>query len=232
VPFFGFINVGRQTYRFLGLLELLRHYQESQIDTKRNLRKVWVFEFRIHSAPSIVPLSDAKSISAALLDESRRQKGWSQDEISVEDNDAAIVVGTDTASRELVRSQLLLLEPSVFERFLRRVMERSGFADVHVTGKTGDGGIDLNGYVGQENDFFAGTHVQVQAKRWRHAVGSAEVNQFRGALSSSAKGVFVTTSHYTFAAIREARHPVKPCITLIDGVRLSSIVTRLQLEIT
>ena len=25
VPFFGFINVGKQTYRFLGLLELLRH---------------------------------------------------------------------------------------------------------------------------------------------------------------------------------------------------------------
>src|SRR5436190_24388461 len=30
VPFFGFVNVGRQTYRFLGLLELLRHYQETQ----------------------------------------------------------------------------------------------------------------------------------------------------------------------------------------------------------
>lgn len=25
VPFFGFTNVGKQTYRFLGLLELLRH---------------------------------------------------------------------------------------------------------------------------------------------------------------------------------------------------------------
>jgi restriction system protein len=111
-------------------------------------------------------------------------------------------------------------------------MERSGFGGVQVTGKTGDGGIDLDGYVGQENDFFAGTHIQVQAKRWRHAVGSVEVNQFRGALSSSAKGVFVTTSHYTCAAVREARHPIKPCITLIDGVRLSSIVTRLQLAIT
>lgn len=26
-PFFGFTNIGRQVYRFLGLLELLRHYQ-------------------------------------------------------------------------------------------------------------------------------------------------------------------------------------------------------------
>src|SRR3989338_2411485 len=31
-PFFGFINLGQQTYQFLGLLELLRHYQESQAD--------------------------------------------------------------------------------------------------------------------------------------------------------------------------------------------------------
>jgi hypothetical protein len=44
-PLFGFANTGRQTYRFLGLLELLRHYQETQADTRGNLRKVWVFEF-------------------------------------------------------------------------------------------------------------------------------------------------------------------------------------------
>lgn len=40
--FFGFVNIGRQTYRFLGLLELLRHYQENQADTKGKLRKVGV----------------------------------------------------------------------------------------------------------------------------------------------------------------------------------------------
>ena len=33
IPFYGFINEGRQIYRFLGLLELLRHYSEQQIDT-------------------------------------------------------------------------------------------------------------------------------------------------------------------------------------------------------
>jgi hypothetical protein len=40
-PFFGFINIGRQTYRFLGLLELLRHYQEAQADRRGAVRKVW-----------------------------------------------------------------------------------------------------------------------------------------------------------------------------------------------
>lgn len=37
-PFFGFTNIGRQTYRFLGLLELLRHYQENQADIRGALR--------------------------------------------------------------------------------------------------------------------------------------------------------------------------------------------------
>jgi len=232
-PFFGFINVGKQTYRFLGLLELLRHYQEAQADTSRSLRKVWLFEFRIHAHPAIVPIDQARALSASLLEESRRRTGWSTDEVSVEEavSCPGVKDATISPTLETVRSKLLSLEPAGFEGFLRVVMERNGFKEVSVTGKSGDGGIDLNGYADETNDFFAGTHVQVQAKRWRHSVGSIELNHFRGALSSTAKGVFVTTSHYTSAAVKEARHPVKPCITLIDGLRLSSIVNRLQLEV-
>src|SRR5271157_4635740 len=85
MPFFGFINVGKQTYRFLGLLELLRHYQETQADTTGSIRKVWLFEFLIHSQPAIVPIDQAKVLSASLLEESRRRTGWSSDEASVEE---------------------------------------------------------------------------------------------------------------------------------------------------
>jgi len=233
VPFFGFINVGNQIYRFLGLLELLRHYQETQADTTRSLRKVWLFEFRIHSQPVVVPIDQARVLSASLLEDSRRQTGWTKDETAIEQADSSpgSVELANSPTFEVVRSKLLSLEPSGFERFLQGVMQRSGFKNVTVTGKTGDGGIDLNGFVDESNDFFAGTHVQSQAKRWRHSVGSSEINHFRGALSSTAKGVFITTSHYTAAAVKEARHPGKPCITLIDGLRLSALVTRLRLEI-
>jgi hypothetical protein len=233
VPFFGFVNVGKQNYRFLGLLELLRHYQETQADTTRSLRKVWLFEFRVHSQPAVVPIEQAKVLCAALLEESRRQTGWTKDETAIEQVDS--FPGSDELANsptlEVVRSRLLSLEPAGFERFLRVVMEHSGFKEVTVTGKTGDGGIDLNGFVDETNDFFAGTHVQAQAKRWRHSVGSIEINHFRGALSSTAKGVFITTSHYTAAAAKEARLPVKQSITLIDGLRLSAIVARLKLEV-
>src|SRR2546430_3795081 len=71
-PFFGFVNLGRQTYKFLGLLELLRHYQERQADRKGSIRKVWLFEFRIHTTPATVPVDQAQALTAALLAESRK----------------------------------------------------------------------------------------------------------------------------------------------------------------
>jgi hypothetical protein len=225
-PFFGFTNIGRQRYRFLGLLELLRHYQENQTDKKGSLRKVWVFEFRIHDKPEIVPIEESASISASLLAESRRSEplGTSEREVAPLPEDEA--EATAPMERETVRVQLFQFAPYDLEHFIKLIFERTGFVRVSVTRASGDGGIDVNAYVDEKNDFFAGTHVQAQVKRWRHAVGSPEINNFRGALSTTAKGVFVTTSHFTRAALAEARHETKPSIALVDGDKLASIVIR------
>lgn len=232
-PFFGFIKLGNQVYRFLGLLELLRHYQETQTDSKGSLRRVWLFEFRIHQEPPVVPIDQAMTISSQLLAESRETGNLTnleRDVAEVLPDDVGADQGqTQLLEIEQVRYRLMQFAPYDFEKFIRSVMERSGFRDVSVTAASGDGGIDVNAHVEEANDFFAGTHVQVQVKRWRHSVGSIEINKFRGALSTTAKGIFVTTSHYTRGALLEARHKYKPCITLIDGGRLSAIVSRLQL---
>jgi hypothetical protein len=226
-PFFGFTNIGRQVYRFLGLLELLRHYQETQGDKKGNLRKVWVFEFRIHEKPEVVPIEEALSISASLLAESRRDNplGISEREVAPLPDDGQEAEATPV-ERETVRVRLFQFTPYDFEHFVKLVFERTGFVKVSVTRASGDGGIDVNAYVDEKDDFFAGTHIQAQVKRWRHAVGSPEINHFRGALSTTAKGVFVTTSHFTRAALAEARHETKPSIALVDGDRLAGIVIR------
>jgi len=227
-PFFGFVNIGRQTYRFLGLLELLRNYQENQADIRGNLRKVWVFEFLIHSQPKTVPIEEAQSISASLLAESRRagELTSSEREVVPLPQSGAGSGATAAADLETVRGQLFQFAPYDFERFIKLVLESSGLVDVSVTRASGDGGIDVNAYVDERNEFFAGTHLQAQVKRWRHAVGSPEINNFRGALSTTAKGVFVTTSHFTRAAISEARHKSKPSIALVDGEKLAAIVIR------
>jgi restriction system protein len=99
----------------------------------------------------------------------------------------------------------------------------NGFLDVRTTPYQGDGGIDVEAYAGRENVFFAGTHLQAQVKRWRHSVGNVDINSFRGALSSSAKGVFVSTGYFTKAAIQEATIATKTAIALIDGRKLASL---------
>ncbi len=227
-PFFGFTNIGRQTYRFLGLLELLRHYQENQADKKGALRKVWLFEFRIHDRPEVIPIENARSISASLLAESRRDipLGSLEREVADLSEGRQGVGGTKPVEVEPVRARLFQFTPYDFENFIKVVLERSGFVQVSVTKASGDGGIDVDAHVDEKNEFFAGTHLQVQVKRWRHAVGSPEINSFRGALSTTAKGVFVTTSHFTRAALVEARHDNKPSIALIDGDKLAGIVIR------
>lgn len=224
VPLFGFINIGRQTYRFLGLLELLRHYQEQQVDRTCGMRKVWAFEFRIHTDPALVPIAESSTLMAGILARSRPQGG--QPDL-VPDRDLTL----GSPDREEIRAAMLRLTPSGFEHLLHEVLVRSGFTSVGVTGKTGDGGIDLEAVAGNNKHFFEGTAIQVQAKRWRHSVGNGEINQFRGAVSPRAKGVFITTSLFTAAAVKEAAHLQKPSITLYDGMKLSALIGALGIRV-
>jgi hypothetical protein len=225
-PFFGFANVGRQRYRFLGLLQLVRHYRDVQADRKGNLRTVWMFEFLIHSTPAIIRISEGRSVADELFRIS------AQDNQDASDPDAASpdsIGGLDNAELERARSIMLAIPPQEFERFIARLFELSGFTRVQTTVFQGDGGIDLDAYVGPANLFFAGTHVQAQVKRWRHTVGSIEINGFRGALASTAKGIFVSTGYFSRAAIQEASSVTKPCISLVDGRKLAGLCIRREL---
>ena len=225
IPFYCFSNEGRQTYTFLGLLELLRHFQEYQIDKKNVLRKVWVFEFYIHNEIQTVSIQNAKKIISAIFKESRKTHEIDRGEREVVLPAASLEV-PESANYEAeeIRSRILQINPYRFESLVKEVVESNGFTNVTVTSLSQDGGIDVNGYVQDSNYFFSKTHVQFQVKRWRHSVGSVEINNFRGALHTTAKGIFVTTSYFTKAAIQEAEHPVKPCITLIDGFRFSKLI--------
>jgi HJR/Mrr/RecB family endonuclease len=225
IPFYGFSNEGRQTYIFLGLLELLRHFQEHQIDKRNVLRKVWVFEFFIHYEIPIIPIQQASNIITSIFQESRKIH-----EIDREEREVVLfetpreIYETANYETEEIRSHLLQINPYRFESLVKDVVESNGFTNVTVTPPSQDGGIDVNAYVTDSNYFFSKTHVQFQVKRWRHSVGSVEINNFRGALHTTAKGVFVTTSHFTKAAIQEADHSVKACISLIDGFRFSNLI--------
>ena len=49
IPILGFLKEDINRYKFIGFLFLLRYYQDYQVDNQGNLRKVWIFEFKIYS---------------------------------------------------------------------------------------------------------------------------------------------------------------------------------------
>src|SRR2546425_6233092 len=228
-PFYCFANEGRQVYTFLGLLELLRHYREQQIDSKNELRLVWVFEFRIHSEIEVVPVEHARDLTASFLRD--REASIPEEREVVGLAPETQVADATFYEAEHIRSQLIQINPYRFETFVKDVVEKHGFEAVIVTRASQDGGIDLDAYVPESDYFFSRTHVQFQVKRWRHSVGSVDINSFRGALSSTAKGVFITTSHFTRAAVREAQHENKPVISLLDGLKFSQLVSEVRLNL-
>lgn len=233
VPLYCFESCGRQLYLFRGLLELLRYYHEAQIDSGRLLRKVLVFEFRIHQESTVISIDKASDLTADFLPRNRVGvlTPEAEQEVVVPELVESKMANNSALAIETIRSRLLGINPYRFEHLLKRLVEKTGFRDVSVTPPSQDGGIDINAYVRDDNVFFANTLVQFQAKRWRHSVGSVEINGFRGAINSMAKGVFVTTSHFTKAAIQEAIHPNKPSIALVDGFKLASMVKDVSLAI-
>jgi restriction system protein len=106
-----------------------------------------------------------------------------------------------------------------FERLCQLLLRESGFIQVEVTGKSGDGGIDGKGVmrIGGLLSF----HVIFQCKRYKGSVSASIVRDFRGAMVGRAdKGLLISTGTFTRDARIEAQRDGAPPIDLIDGDEL------------
>jgi len=122
------------------------------------------------------------------------------------------------------------LSPDAFERLVKRMLRESGFVQVEVTGRTGDGGIDGKGIVRVGG--LLSFHVLFQCKKYQGAVSASAIRDFRGALIGRAdKGLFVTTGTFTRDAMREATRDGATPIDLMDGDQLADKVKELGLGI-
>jgi len=122
------------------------------------------------------------------------------------------------------------LSPAAFERLIQRVLRESGFIQVEVLGRSGDGGIDGKGIARIHG--FMSFHVVFQCKRWQQVVGAAEIRDFRGAMLGRAdKGLFITTSSFSRDALKEATRDGAPPIDLIDGDQLADKLKELKLGV-
>jgi restriction system protein len=139
--------------------------------------------------------------------------------------DGATVQGS---YRDEVAVMLQSVSPAGFERFCQRLLRESGFQDVSVTGRSGDGGIDGVGIL-QVNPFVS-FKVLFQCKRYVGSVTVAQIRDFRGAMMGRAdKGIIITTGSFTAEARKEAVRDGVPPIELVDGEKLVEMLEQLEL---
>lgn len=120
--------------------------------------------------------------------------------------------------------------PDFFERLIVNLLLSMGFGGSvsdagRALGRSGDDGVD--GVIDQ--DALGLDRVYVQAKRYAQGnnIGSGAIRDFFGSLDrhKAAKGLFVTTSGFSPAAIDTAQFLSKR-IVLIDGEQLAKLMIR------
>lgn len=132
--------------------------------------------------------------------------------------------------KEQLLNILYNITPSAFERLAQRILRESGFFQVEVTGKVGDGGIDGKGIVRVSG--LLSFHVIFQCKRYKGSVTPSQIRDFRGAMQGRAdKGLIITTGTFTRDALKEATRDGAPPIDLIDGDLLCDKLKELKLGI-
>ena len=125
---------------------------------------------------------------------------------------------------DLLRN-LKSVEPDTFEEIAVRLLVKMEYGEGEAVGRSGDGGID--GIINQ--DPLGLEKVYVQAKRWKdQVVGEQEIRNFSGSLTlqGASKGVFITTSDFSSAAIKAAEEFARrgQLIHLINGQELARLM--------
>ena len=195
-------------------------------------RGVWALSDQGRSAH---PLSPDHSLDLFKTVQAGFPRSRPERDSSENDEEAAPDSGDSETHnhRQEVLELLRILPPDSFERFCQRLLRESGFEEVTVTGKSGDGGIDGIGIL-QVNSLVS-FRVLFQCKRYAgsNPVTPSQVRDFRGAMTGRAdKGIIITTGSFTSEAKREAVREGAPPIELVDSEKLVSMLEELELGLS
>ncbi|OGF20922.1 hypothetical protein A2316_04010 [Candidatus Falkowbacteria bacterium RIFOXYB2_FULL_38_15] len=228
VPILGFLKEGINQYKFIGFLFLLRSYQDYQLDNQGNLREVWLFEFQIFSDIPPLKIGNFNDPFLPFYNQFKKEilpEDTMIDSLFPEKKDEIILPKIDEEtlkSIETLKKNLLTINPYEFEVLMSKLIEYTGFANVKVTKKSGDDGIDVNAFL--KHKFSLDLSYQFQVKRWKHSVGRKEVANLRGSLGFNSFGVIISTSHFTSSAINESQGIGKTPINLVGMKDLYEII--------
>lgn len=206
-----------------------RTYMKKAGILENSSRGVWALTSKGRELNTIKPSSiveQVRKMSTLSLPNTKR--------INLDDNNPendGIDIPDELQSwRDKLKNILINLAPDAFERLSQRLLRESGFTQVEVTGRTGDGGIDGTGIM--KLNGIISFHMLFQCKRYQGSVSASEMRDFRGALQGRAdKGLFITTGKFTSGAYCEANRPGTTPIDLMDGDELIDRLRDLQLGV-
>jgi restriction system protein len=190
-------------------------------------RGIWLILPEKRDVKSVNP----EEIVKKVREEHKKQKVLIQKEELVEDDmEGEVPEEAESWRNSLHRILTKEMSADAFERLTKRILRESGFVQVEVTGRTGDGGIDGKGIMRLSG--LLSFHVIFQCKKYQGSVSASDIRDFRGAMIGRAdKGLFVTTGTFTRDAIREATRDGAPPIDLVDGDQLADKLKELGLGI-
>lgn len=208
IPHLDSSSLSEINYRLAWARTLLKNYGAIE----NSARGVWSVT---------VNFSDKDTVNGKYIEQNCKKANYS--EFKFENSEEPQMEEADVEVPEEVRpwrkklhNILTEMNPYAFERLTQRLLRESGFDDVRVTKKSGDGGIDGTGKL-KINGIFS-FNIAFQCKRYQGTVGAPDIRDFRGSLTTDIeKGVFITTGSFSKQAIEEASNPGKHQIDLIDG---------------
>lgn len=182
-------------------------------------RGVWALTSGGQKTPSV-----KKEAVKKFVQEEDRKRRQEQEALEVEE---AEETGWETEALDTLKK----ISPEAFERLCQRVLRESGFIQVEVTGRSGDGGIDGRGVV--KLGAILSFHVHFQCKRYKDTVPAPVIRDFRGAMVGRAdKGIILTTGTFTREAKAEALRDGAPPLDLIDGEEFVQMLKQYRLGIS
>jgi restriction system protein len=200
------------------------------IDASRH--GVWALTEKARALGKVSTIQ-AREIYRAVAGEFAKSRGKSPSPTDTEHPDEIVapaggVEHTFINYREAIASRLQALPAAGFERFCQRLLRESGFEEVTITGRSGDGGIDGVGIL--QVNALVSFKVLFQCKRYTGSVTPSQVRDFRGAMMGRAdKGIIITTGSFTSEARKEAVRDGVPPIELVDGDKLVNMLEQLEL---
>jgi len=140
------------------------------------------------------------------------------EEITLQD----LLESHESAVRARLADKLRNLDPTDFEVFSKDLLQALGFAEVKVTQRSRDGGIDGFGKLRQG---IVKIDAAFQCKRWQGVVPRPEIDRFRGAISGKFdQGIFLTTSSFSQEALDASIRPGAVPIIMVDGEKMLELM--------